>query len=1334
MADEPRLTDIPTWRDRAAQAAVALLLAVAVLVYVAALVLAVRVTHRPFLGVFVEPTLVVNAVGESRWTGRAAGLNLPDRLVALDGQRLTHPWSLYEVLGRYRVGDRVTLTVERPEGGRREVQVTLQSLPASVLISVFVVPYGIGLVYLIIGGAVFVARRARAVGRAFPIFCASSAIVAATMLDLYTTHHLIALWVVGLATVGSSMVDLALVFPKRSSLALRWPWLPRWIYLPAVVLGAGAMWATFDMAHPWRYILAWRPLFLTTVVGVLLWLAMLVRRRIRATTPSIKQQSRVVLLGLMLSALPIATWFLLATFKVSLPFYPDFLFTPLIFLPLSIAYAILRYRLMDVDRLISRSVSYSLLTLVVIGGYWLFVNLMGLVLGTTIAANNPLVVGLFVFVMMLVFNPLRLGTQQAVDRLFYRDRLDYRQELEAYIHDVGRLVSQGDIFRALMQRVESAVHPERLLFYVYDETASQFVPASDTGGPTKGVRFAPDGGVAQLVVQQGQSIYLGMEPMPPVLAREAAQVQALGAVLLVPLPQHGWMALGAKRSGMPYSSDDLEYLEALGEQTALALDRVQLISKLERRVAELNALRWISQAINFTVGLDDLLELIYAQTSRVLECSNFYIALYDEAKGTLSYAFYVEEGERYFPDDEWPLEMGGLHSEIIRHGQPIVADDYMAECARRGIPPGAKAGRAWMGVPLNTGDQVIGVMNISSSDPGVSYSAHQLQLFSAIADQAAAIIVKARLDAEMEERARQLAILNEVGAVINSSLDFDTVLDIITQKAAEVLDAESGTLFLTDLETGELVFQVAVGPSASDLIGMRLAPGTGIVGAAAESQQPIIVNDAQRDKRWSSKTDERSGYITRALIAVPLISKGVSIGVLEVLNKKDGSPFDKQDQQLLMAFASQAAVAIENARLFTQTDQALADRVAELSMFQRIDRALNATLDLQHVIELTLDWAMQMTGAEVGAICTLDEERGGLFVVASRGYPPEFDRYREKPWLVSVGVIGRAVRLGQTIVVDDVTTDPDYVITVPETRSQMAVPLRLGDQVIGVINLESPEVSGFREDDVQFATRLAERAVVPIENAKLYEEVKRANETKSQFVSMVAHELKNPLTNIGGYARLLEMSDDSLDETKRKFIRTIVANAERMRKTVDDLLDISRIERGRLKLEMEPVAITDVISETLDSERRKIEEKGLELRLTIPDDLPLVWGDRTRLVQVLDNLVSNARKYTLEGYIHISAQVVELPLSDDGKTGQFVRCAVEDTGIGISKEDQERLFKGQFTRFDNARDIAPGHGLGLWLINRLVEMQGGSITFESELNQGSTFAFTVPVADSQRSA
>jgi len=1310
---------------------VALLMLVTALVFLVALVQAIQTARKPFLGAFVAPTLVVNGIGGENWSGRAAGLDFPDRLTKVDGQPLAHPSSLYDLLGSYSAGDIVNVELEHPDAQGRQIEVRLESLPASVFTGFFVVPFVAGLVFLATALMVFVARRDRPAGRAFPIFGVAFALACGTFFDLFTTHRLMHVWVLGMALIGGSLIYLGLIFPRRSDVPPSYPRAAWLLYLPSAGLALWGWLTTVDMSHPWAYTSAWAALYLYVVIALIVWVAMLVRRRFRTDSSVVREQTRIILLGVLVASVPVGIWLFLSLLQV-LDFQPIFLFAPLVFLPLSIAYAILRYRLLDVDLIVSRGISYGLIALLIVFAYVVVMNLLSWLFGGAAPTNSAVVIALFICGVVVAFNPLRTRIHGWTDRLFCHERIDYRNALESFSQDLGRLLGQSEIFMALSKRVEEAVRPERLMFFVYDESAVQFAPRPDSLGPSKGVHFSASGGLARLLAEKQQIVYLMPgQPRPEFLQWETDQLEAVGAELYVPIPRNGWMALGAKRSGDPYTTDDLGYLETLGDQTSLALDRVQLISDLERKVNELNALRWISQAIQFSVSLDDLLELIYNQTSRVLGIDNFYIALYDGAKQTLSFAFYVEKGERYYPTDEWPLEMGGLQSEIIRSGQPIVTDDYMAECLERGIPPGGKADRAWMGVPLNAGDRVIGVMNVSGSEPGVRYSPDQLSIFSAIADQAAAIIDRAWLDEEMAERTRQLATLNEVGSAVNSSLDFPTVLQILTEKAAEILEAESGSLWLADQDTGDLVFQIAVGPMAESLVGLRLPMGKGIVGTTAQNQRPMIVNDTQKDERWFAGADESSGFISRAILSVPLVHKGNSIGVLQILNKKDGSPFDQSDAQLMLAFASQAAVALENARLFTMTDQALAARVEELSTFQKIDYALNATLDYKQVIELTLDWAVQVTGAAFGSVLNLNEEQGGLFVVASQGYPLEYDKYRERPWSVNDGIVGRAVRNGAPEVVNDVKADPDYVGIVPETRAELVVPLRVGDKVIGAINLESPHRGGFREDDIQLASRLAERAVVPIQNAQLYEQVTRANEAKSQFVSMVAHELKIPMTSIKGYASLLEMTDGPMDDTKKGFIKTINANVDRMTKTVNDLLDISRIETGRLRLEMDSVSVPAAIDETLASLRGAIEEKGLELLLSVPEDLPLVWGDRTRLVQILINLVSNATKYTPEGTIHIFAEPVTLPPSGNDHAGKSVRCSVRDTGIGISKEDQERLFKSQFVRFENAVEVAPGHGLGLWLVNRLAELQGGQITFESELGKGSTFSVVMPMAEEQ---
>ena len=289
-----------------------------------------------------------------------------------------------------------------------------------------------------------------------------------------------------------------------------------------------------------------------------------------------------------------------------------------------------------------------------------------------------------------------------------------------------------------------------------------------------------------------------------------------------------------------------------------------------------------------------------------------------------------------------------------------------------------------MGVPLNAGAESIGALSVGSHDPGTIYTRSQLELLQAIADQTAGAIVKARLLQETQQRARQLSTLNEVTRQLTSTLELEPLLQNILESAVGILNCEAGTFFLVDPQTNELIFRVTAGPVAKDLVGQRIQPGNGIVGRTVTTGGPVIENDVQHSKEWNPETDDLTGFKTRALMAVPLHVKDNLIGVIEVINRRDGLPFVEEDQTLLTAFAGQAAVAMENARLYTLTDQELAARVEELSVMQRIDRELNASLETDRAMRITLEWALRQSQAEAGLIGMMEE--GRLRVVAQEGY------------------------------------------------------------------------------------------------------------------------------------------------------------------------------------------------------------------------------------------------------------------------------------------------------------------------------------------------------------
>jgi len=1306
-------------------------LAVSLLLLAVAGYLAWYTVGIPFPGLFTEPTLVVNQAGDQSWSGYTAGLHIPDQLVALNGIPLGTTTSFERELSRYQPGDVVQLTVRDKDGALRDVQVRLERLPTKALTSFFVLPYVMGLIYLGIGMWVFVARRSEPAGRAFATMCAVIALSLGLLFDTYTTHWFPRVWITAVSLIGSVAMHLALVFPQQARFLNRVPALRYLGYVPGGIIAVFNQFSILNFEAPTAYFDTWYVAFAFVGAGFLAILVMMVYRDRFSESPIVQSQARTILLGNLLSFGPIVVW--LIAFRYTQATLPPVLLLPwLVLFPISVAYAILRYRLFDVSAVVSRGIAYALLSALVVGSYFLLLYLTSLVFGGTLHANQPLIMGVFVLLLALLLNPARIRLQRAVDRVFLGDVMDHRQAMHRFGHRLAETTGLPSVLQALDELLEGSWRLQFAALFLYDPQLARHVPHAIGTRPFPAVTFARKGPLAHQMLQRRESLYLYRErPLPPDLVAEREALEALRSALLIPVSGHGWVTLGPKRNGMPFSSDDLTNLESLGSQLAVALEKARLFSDLERRMTEVDVLRWVGQAVNFTMDVDDLMELIYAQTSRVLDTYNFYIALYNPEKRTLKYAFYVEEGDRIFKDEEWPVDMG-LSGQIVRTLRPIMTEDYTRECARRGVQPGGRPGRAWIGVPLTAGDQAIGVMTVSSFDPTVTYADEQLSFFSAIADQAAAILDKARLYREMGERAQQLSALNEVGKVITSTLDLRTVLGLITSKAVELLQAEAGSLVLVDRDTGELVFEVTAGPGSANLVGTRLPPGTGVVGTVVQEGKPVTIKDARSDQRWYHGLDDRTEFITHSIIAVPMTSRGRAIGAIELLNRRDGVPFDEDDERLLTAFAANAAVSIENARLFTQTDQALAARVEELSNMQRIDRELNATLNYNRVMGLTMDWALRMTGADIGLVAVIaDTEDGGrgLRFLANHGYPEESLTSDDGGlWPLEQGTIGRVVRTGKPELVEDVKSDRDYLPLVSGMVAQLAVPIRREEQIIGVIALESGQEGRLNREALDLISRLADHAAIAIENARLFDEVRRANDAKTEFVSFVSHELKQPMTSIKGYADLLvKGAAGELNELQRNFLETVRSNADRMNRLISDLLDISRIESGRLQLTFDDISVGQVIEDALRTIRRQIETKQQTLHVDVPSEELTVKGDRDRLVQILTNLVSNAHKYTPAG----GGIAVRAQRWLDGQNGvgreEFVLCSVTDTGIGISPTDQERLFTKYFRADDPAVQDVAGTGLGLIITKSLVEMHGGQIWVKSEPGKGSTFAFTVPI-------
>jgi len=460
-----------------------------------------------------------------------------------------------------------------------------------------------------------------------------------------------------------------------------------------------------------------------------------------------------------------------------------------------------------------------------------------------------------------------------------------------------------------------------------------------------------------------------------------------------------------------------------------------------------------------------------------------------------------------------------------------------------------------------------------------------------------------------------------------------------------------------------------------------------------------------------------------------------------VINKKDGLPFNEDDKDLLTAFTGQAAVAIENARLYTLTDQALNARVEELSVMQRIDRELNASLEVNRAMRITLAWALRQSGSEAGLIGVVSEK--GLRLVASEGYTGELAPFQDVSLPMDLPAIQEAIRTGQPRCAQPAPEEEAHGL-LHGVQGQVAVPIRRETKVIGLILLESRHSGSCTDDILAFLSRLSDHAAIAISNAQLYAAIESANTAKSEFVSFVSHELKTPMTSIKGFTDLLAAGVvGPVNENQANFLSTIRSNVDRMATLVSDLADVSRIEAGRLKLDYGAIPVADVVDEVVRSVQKQIDEKQQNLTIDIPPSLPPMWGDRTRLIQILTNLMSNAHKYSpAGGMITLYASLAENHAAAGAPPGnglarglstgtgpKVIHISVKDTGFGITPDDQEKIFQKFFRSEDQSIRDTPGTGLGLNITKTLVEMQGGAIWFVSEYRKGTIFNFTVPITE-----
>ncbi len=351
----------------------------------------------------------------------------------------------------------------------------------------------------------------------------------------------------------------------------------------------------------------------------------------------------------------------------------------------------------------------------------------------------------------------------------------------------------------------------------------------------------------------------------------------------------------------------------------------------------------------------------------------------------------------------------------------------------------------------------------------------------------------------LQKTTRLWATLSQVGRILSSTLEPDRVLQLILEQAVEVLQAVGGSLILVDQGSKELVFELALGPTADDLVGRRMEWGTGLVGEAAATGQPLLVNNTADDPRWFSGIDEATDFTTQSILCAPMITRQEVIGVLEIVNKLDGSLFDEDEAELLLALASQAAIAITNARLYVSARR----QAEEVAALLETSQAISSTPDLDQRLETISQKAVELVDADGFVIFSLDQDNQSLVPVMAIGDSAEEVMRVVLP--VGEGISGRVAATGEGRVVNQAHQSPDAFLipdTLREPECILSVPLTVKGAVIGVMTLSRLGERAFSVHDLDLISSLGNQAAVAIENARLYDDTRQRNRELTALYSV----------------------------------------------------------------------------------------------------------------------------------------------------------------------------------------------------------------------------------------
>jgi two-component system, NtrC family, sensor kinase len=853
-------------------------------------------------------------------------------------------------------------------------------------------------------------------------------------------------------------------------------------------------------------------------------------------------------------------------------------------------------------------------------------------------------------------------------------------------------------------------------------------------GPHLGIEV---GGAFPLESSPGRAILekrtVHLEDILQELHWHAPDVQAgvrragLRTIVAVPLLREQ-TAIGAivirRLEVRPFSEKQIRLIQTFADQAVIAIENVRLFTELqEKNQALTQAHAQVTESLEQQTATAEILRVIAASPTElrpvfdaIVEnarrlCDAFIAALFGVEDGALRLVSHhgwpppaLELARRIFP---MPLTHPGHLARTIAEARIYHVSDALGESGL--VFQQAVGYRSLLLVPLIREGRAVGVISVARAEPR-PFTDKQIALLKTFADQAVIAIENVRLFTELQTSNRDLSTTLEqqtatselLKVIGRSTFDLQPVFETLAENAVRLCAARLAFIYRFDGQRMRSVASYNVSDEMRAFVEQNpIAPGRHTATArAALERRTIHIRDVRADSEYTYGAKEIETI--RTVLVVPMLRAGELLGVIQVY-RHEVRPFSDGQVALMETFADQAAIAIENARLLSELRDRTAEltrSVGELTALSEVGRAVSSTLDVQTVLDTIVARAVELSGVGGGYIYEYDDAAQEFHVRATYQVEDELaDAFRAEPIRLGEGATGRAAATRVPVQITDTLDEREYTFVRIRSilarlgyRSVLAVPLLLEQRVLGALVVQRREVGSFAPEVVNLLQTFATQSALAIQNARLFREIEQksrqlevASHHKSEFLANMSHELRTPLNAIIGFSEVMtDRMFGDLNEKQDEYLKDIYASGTHLLSLINDILDLSKIEAGRMELELTDFDLPTALDNALMLVRERAQRRSLTLHKDVDAGLGQIQGDERKIRQVVLNLLSNAIKFTPEG-----GRIELAAVPKDG----CVEVSVSDTGVGIAPEDQEKVFE-EFRQVGTADKKAEGQAWG----------------------------------------